>query len=113
MIGKTSIEAKYSKLSENILKILKKEQYIKDYQLQEKNKKKLFLVELKYEGVSPALRQVKIVSKSGGRIYSKKSEIKQILGGLGMSIISTPKGVMTGKEARKESVGGEMLFQIW
>ncbi len=76
-------------------------------------KKKIIIVQLRYEGDKPAFTEVRIFSKPGRRWYVKKDEIGIVLGGLGYSLISTPKGLLTGKEAKKMKVGGELLFSIW
>jgi len=103
----------YSKLAEQVTKIFKREKYIEDYKIVDNNNKKLIEAFLRYQDGEPALTEVKIISKPGRRIYSKIKDLKPTLGGLGITILSTPKGVMTDKEARKNKVGGEVLFRIW
>lgn len=103
----------YSRLIEAVVDILKREQYVKDYQIEENDKKKLIKVFLLYKEKKPVLTEVKIVSRPGRRIYVKVKDLKPVLGGLGMAVLSTPKGVMTDKQARKEKVGGELLFKVW
>jgi len=75
--------------------------------------KKEILLTLKYEGKKPVLQEIVRVSKPGKRVYIKSSRIRPTLSGFGISIISTPKGLMTGKEARKIKLGGEFVCQIW
>lgn len=103
----------YSKLAEQVIKILKREKYIKDYKIIKNNDKKLIDALLLYQDGEPALTEVEIISKPGRRIYSKIKGLKPTLGGLGITILSTPKGVMTDREARKNKVGGEVLFKMW
>lgn len=108
-----NIKAIYTKINEEIVNLLKKERYIKDYQIIERDKKKNILVDLLYENGKQALSEVKIVSKSGRRVYSSIRDLRQVLGGLGIAVLTTPHGIMTDKEARKQRVGGEILFKIW
>jgi small subunit ribosomal protein S8 len=95
----------------NILKKLKELNFIKDFK--ESEDKKTVLVELLYRDGKPALTDVRIQSRPGKRIYRSYKELKPVLSGLGFSIISTPKGILNNKEARKLKVGGEVLFDIW
>jgi len=95
----------------NILKKIKELNFIKDYQISEDGKN--ILVYLLYNDDQPALTDVKIYSKPGKRIYYSYKELKPVLSGLGFSIISTPKGILTNIEAKKLKVGGELLFDIW
>lgn len=108
-----NIDAIYTKTNEEIVSLLKKENYIKDYQVKEKNKKKNISIDLLYENGNQALSEVQIVSKSGRRIYSGVKDLKTVLGGLGIAVLTTPRGIMTDKQARKQRVGGEILFKIW
>ncbi len=103
----------HSKSSEIILNILKENKFIKDYELIEDGIKKNFKVTLLYSGIDPVLAGVKIMSKPGRRIYKGFKELKPVLGGMGISIISTPKGIMTDKVAISQKLGGEVLFQVW
>jgi small subunit ribosomal protein S8 len=103
----------HSRILEEILKILKREKYIKEYQIEENNKKKLIKIFLLYQNRKPALTNIEIISKPGRKIYSKIRDLKPVLGGVGLAILSTPKGIKTDKKARKENVGGKVLFRIW
>jgi small subunit ribosomal protein S8 len=100
----------YSKLKVTILDVLKKNKFIADFK--EVKKQSFNEIEVK---LNPELQtlNLKRVSKPGQRIYLKKSQIMPVLHGFGVSIISTPKGVMTGDEARKNNVGGELICEIW
>lgn len=103
----------YSRMSEDILKILKEENFIKDYKTTEEDAKKSFIIELLYADKTPAFSDVRILSKPGRRMYRSVKQMRSVLGGMGIAIVSTPKGLMTNKKARKENVGGEILFELW
>lgn len=108
----TEIEVPHSRTKESIAKILKKEGYITDCSVEGKAMKRLKL-KLKYEGRKGVIAGLKRISKPGLRRYVRTTEIPRILGGLGTAILSTPRGVMTGTEARKMNLGGELLCYIW
>jgi len=103
-----------SRLKSEIARILKEEGYIANYKPVEENGQNLLRVYLKY-GVNneAAIRDLQRVSKPGCRVYVGKDEIRRVQGGLGISIMTTPKGVMTGRQARREGVGGEILCEVW
>ncbi len=100
----------WSNLKFEIAKILKKENYIDDYAKSGKETKKIIEISLKYP---TTINEIKRISKPGKRVYASVSEIKPIKNGYGMSIISTSKGLMTNKEAKKAGLGGEVLLEIW
>jgi small subunit ribosomal protein S8 len=110
-----------SKLKLSIAQVLKDEGYIKDFTVIEDTSKKgakapmkLIRVQLSYSGKrEPVLNGIKRVSKPGLRVYVQKREIPRVFGGLGVAILSTPQGVMTGPEARRRNVGGEVLCYVW
>jgi small subunit ribosomal protein S8 len=108
-----------SKLKTEIARILKEEGYIEDYEVADGSKPshKILRVHLKYMGERRQKRSVITelhrVSKPGRRVYKQKRNIPWILSGMGISILSTPKGVMTGQNARKNGVGGEVLCKVW
>jgi len=108
---KEKVEVLSSNFNLRILKKLKELKYIKDYSEKEDGKK--IEVELLYNNNQKALTDVKIHSKIGRRIYRGYRELKPVLNGLGFSIISTSKGILTNVEAKKLKVGGELLFDIW
>ncbi len=112
MAKRESISMPYSKLSGALLMKLKKLQYIDSYDVKGDAVKRV-TVFLKYDEEVPALTDVKIFSTPGRRWYLSYSDIRPVLGGLGKAIVSTPKGLLTGAEARREKVGGELLFHIW
>ncbi|SEC20458.1 30S ribosomal protein S8 [Terriglobus roseus] len=103
-----------SNLKIEIARILKEEGYISNYKAVEEEGHRILRVYLKYsaEGES-AILDLKRISKPGSRVYIGRDEIRRVQGGLGISILTTPKGVMTGRTARKENVGGEVLAHVW
>ena len=114
LVGQKACLVRYSKIKEEIINILKESGYIKDYKIEEKNDKKNIRVSILYENDgSPRIRSIKRISKSGRRIYSSKEKMPIILKGLGILIISTSKGLMTDKKARRENLGGEIICEIW
>jgi len=103
-----------SKLKLEIARILKEEGYIANYKATEENGQKLLRVYLKYgNGNEAVISNLNRVSRPGCRVYVGRNEIPRVLGGLGINILTTPKGVMTGRQARKEGVGGEILCEVW
>jgi small subunit ribosomal protein S8 len=103
-----------SKLKTEIARILKEEGYIANYKAAEEEGMKVLRVYLKYGPNNEAvIRDLKRISRPGCRVYIGKDEIKRVQGGLGISIMTTPKGVMTGRQARREGVGGEILAEVW
>ncbi|AFN73446.1 Ribosomal protein S8 [Melioribacter roseus P3M-2] len=110
---KKYVDIPSSKMKEGLAEILKTNNYIKDYNVIEDNKQNILRIHLQYVNGIPSITGLKKVSKPGLRIYAGKDEIPKVLNGLGISIISTSKGLMTDKQARKESVGGEVICQVW
>lgn len=97
-----------------IVKILKNEGYIKDYKLEKNEVQNNIIVTLKYgQNKERVISGLKRISKPGLRVYAKAEDVPMVLNGLGISIVSTSKGIMTGKEARKENLGGEVLAYVW
>ena len=104
------LDAPASKLKAEIARILKEEGYIANYKPAEEDGMKVLRVYLKYgPNNEPVIRDLKRISRPGCRVYLGKDEIRRVQGGLGISIMTTPKGVMTGRQARREGVGGEIL----
>ena len=112
MSKREQIIGSYSRFNEEILKVLKKLQYIKDYRTEGDIIKKIS-IDLLYKEDGPAVTGIKLVSKLGQRTYISYRKLQSVVGGMGFSILSTPKGILTNTQARKEKVGGELLFQIW
>ena len=109
-----SVIVPISKIKLSIAEILKNEGYIKSYTVQDGEKEKEILVSLKYaDGGRKVITGLKRVSKPGLRVYSTASDMPKVLGGMGIAIVSTSKGVMTDKEARKQNAGGEVLAFVW
>jgi len=103
-----------SKLKVAIARVLKEEGFIRDYELLEEGPRKTLRVYLSYAGKKePALSGLQRVSKPGLRVYVQKREIPRVYGGLGIAILSTPHGVMTGQQAWRRQVGGEVLCYVW
>ena len=111
--GKAEIVAPYSKIKAEIARILKQEGYISDFELESSGKLPQLKVVTKFVNRAPAITGLKRVSKPGLRKYVGAQEVPRVLGGLGISILSTPKGVLSGREAKKENVGGELLAYVW
>ncbi|MCX7722121.1 MAG: 30S ribosomal protein S8 [Verrucomicrobiae bacterium] len=107
-----SVEVPHSRMKEAIARILKREGYIADFAV-EGNVKKTLKLKLKYEGKRPVIEGLKRVSKPGVRRYVGADEIPRIRGGLGIAIVSTPEGVMTGAQARRKNLGGELICYVW
>jgi small subunit ribosomal protein S8 len=103
-----------SKLKAEIARILKEEGYIANYKPTEENGQKVLRVYLKYNTNNESvIKDLKRISRPGCRVYQGKNEIRRVQNGLGIAILTTPKGVMTGRQARREGVGGELLAEVW
>jgi small subunit ribosomal protein S8 len=113
MISKRSVETPYSKIKLEIAKILKQEGFIKDYSVVEENNKKNIKISLKYVDGESVIHELTRISKPGKRIYNKAHQMEPIIGKLGVSIVTTNKGIMTDKEAKALSVGGEIICSVW
>lgn len=110
----STIESPFSKLHENVLEVLKREGYIRDYSTRELRPGVRHLnIELKYFEGQPVIKEITRVSKPGRRVYSKIKDLPRVYNGLGISILSTPKGVMSDHEARAEHIGGEILCRVF
>ena len=97
-----------------ILEVLKQEGYITNFVLEKKEKnKKNLKVDLKYYEGHPVIKEIKRISKPGRRVYSRATSIPRVMNGLGLAILSTPKGVMTDSEAKKKNIGGEIICKVF
>ena len=96
-----------------LAEILKKESFIHDYSIIDDNKQNVIKIQLKYRDGSSAITGMKRISKPGLRIYKDATQLPRVLNGLGTAVISTSKGLMTDKEARSQSTGGEVICYIW
>ncbi|MFO1037982.1 MAG: 30S ribosomal protein S8 [Geminicoccaceae bacterium] len=114
MAQKSTILAPASKLRTNVLEVLRREGYIRGYQAKVAGPGKQELeIELKYHNGEPVIRELRRVSKPGRRIYAGVKELPQVYNGLGIAILSTPRGVMSDAEAREARVGGEVLCTVF
>ncbi len=114
MVSHPSVEIPASKLKVELAKLLKEEGFITDYAVKEVGKFKVLEIELKYdEKNKPVITSLKRVSKPGLRTYCKAKNLPQVLGGMGVAIVSTSKGLLTDRKARKENLGGEVLCYIY
>ncbi len=107
------VDVPASNVKKAIAEILLEEGYIKNYQIIEDGKQDIIRIALKYNGKEKAISGLKRVSAPGLRIYKSKDELPKVLRGLGIAIVSTSKGIMTDKKARKENVGGEVMACVW
>ncbi len=112
MAKRETIVSPYSKFREEIIKKLKELNYLKDFQI-EGDKVKKINIELFYKDGVPAITDVKLISKLGRKVYVSYRDLKSVVSGMGYSILSTSKGIMTDRQAKKEKIGGELLFNIW
>lgn len=116
MAGKKVVPCRWSKLHEAVCDVLKEEGYIRGYKVEAvdgSKEKKDLLVELKYDNGEGAIRTINRISKPGRRVYTNVKDMLPYYNGLGVKIMSTPKGVMTDHKARTENVGGEVLCQLF
>jgi small subunit ribosomal protein S8 len=113
MVGRDKVSMPASKVKLAIARVLKDEGYIANYNVEGEEKKPTLVVFLKYHNNKPVIEHIKRVSRPGLRVYKNCSELPNILGGMGISIVSTSKGVMSDKHARKQGLGGEVLCEVW
>jgi small subunit ribosomal protein S8 len=111
-VNKTTVAMPSSKLKVAIARVLKDEGYIENYAVAEDAGKATLSIELKYYAGRPVIERIERVSRPGLRVYKGKSEIPTVLNGLGVTIVSTPKGVMTDRKARATGTGGEILCYV-
>ena len=114
MANKSAVLAPGSKLRANVLEVLRREGYIRNYELKDLGGGKAELsIELKYHNGEPVIKELRRVSKPGRRIYAGVADLPQVYNGLGIAIISTPRGVLSDVEAREARVGGEVLCTVF
>jgi small subunit ribosomal protein S8 len=113
MRNKSKVSSPNSRLRENVLEVLKTEGYIRGYAVVEKEGRSEIEIELKYFDGEPVIREIERVSKPGRRVYTSVKNMPRINNGLGVTIVSTPKGVMADHEARDANVGGEILCKVF
>ena len=107
------VEMPTSKMKEEIARILKEEGYISNFKIIDEKPQGKLVLNLKYDKKTRVITGLKKISKPGLRVYAKANEIPSVLNGLGIAIVSTSEGVMTGRDAKKKSLGGEVLAYIW
>ncbi len=117
MAGKPSVDIPKSKIKVEIARILKEEGFVEDYTIGDEKPVAMIHMSLKYFGSRrerrPVITRVERVSKPGRRVYRGRRDLPRVLSGTGIAIMTTPKGVMTARQARREQVGGEVLCYIW
>ena len=112
--GHASVDIPASKIKKNIAEILVKEGYVKGFEVIENGVQPILRIEMKYgSGKSKVITGIKRISKPGLKVYAQKEDLPRVLGGLGIAIISTSKGLVTDKEARALGVGGEVICYVW
>jgi small subunit ribosomal protein S8 len=117
MAGKATVEMPNSKLKVEIARILKDEGFIEDYTVGDEKPASIIEITLKYYGSrrerKPVITHLERISKPGRRIYRQKRDLPRVMSGIGIAIVTTPKGVMTAQQARRQGVGGEVLCYVW
>jgi len=113
--GFPAVDAPGSRLKREVCEVLKNEGYIRDYSFEDDGKQGVIHIKLKYVGEErePVITGIRRVSRPSLRIYTNKREVRLVRSGLGVSIVTTSKGVMTDRQARRENVGGEVLCEVW
>lgn len=117
MAGKATVELPSSKLKVEIARILKQEGFIEDFTVGDEKPAPIMSITLKYYGSrrerKPVITHLERVSKPGRRVYKGRRDLPRVMSGIGIAIVTTPKGVMTAQEARRQQVGGEVLCYVW
>ncbi|HEV2695751.1 MAG TPA: 30S ribosomal protein S8 [Verrucomicrobiae bacterium] len=108
-----AVQMPHSRIKESVAKILKSEGYVADVAVEGEKSKKTIKIRLKYNGKKNVIEGLKRISKPGLRKYVGSTEMPRVLGGLGVAIVSTSEGLMTGTQAKKKNLGGELLCHIW
>jgi small subunit ribosomal protein S8 len=110
---RADVKLPHSKIKEEIARILKEEGYIAEYEVDHSSRPTVLKVTMKFVNRTPALTGVKRVSKPGLRKYIGADEVPRVLGGMGTSIVSSSRGILTGRQAKRENIGGELLAIVW
>lgn len=113
MVRRESVKVGYSKNNERLLELLKSAGYIENFEKKGKGPKKILSVKLRYKNDKGAISGIRLLSKPSRRLYVGHKDIRPVKNGFGTLVISTPKGILTGKEAKRFKVGGETWFEIW
>ncbi|MCC6735525.1 MAG: 30S ribosomal protein S8 [Bauldia sp.] len=111
--NKSKVSTPASSIRQRVLDVLQSEGYIRGYSSIEQDGRSEFEIELKYYDGAPVIREIQRVSRPGRRVYTSADSIPRVMNGLGVSILSTPKGVMSDSDAREQNVGGEVLCQVF
>ena len=110
---KKFVDIPSSKMKVSLAEILKANKFIRDYNVVEDNKQNVLRVHLQYIGGTPSITGIKRISTPGLKKYVNKDELPRVLNGLGIAVLSTPKGLLTDKQAKREAVGGEVVCHVW
>ncbi len=117
LAGKATVEVPASKIKVEIARILKEEGFVEDFTVGDETPFALITIKLKYYGArrerKPVITNIQRVSKPGRRVYRGRTDLPRVLSGIGIAIVTTPKGVMTAQQARRERIGGEVLCYVW
>lgn len=115
MVGKKSIELPYTKMNEAVAKVLKEKGFLEEVKVfkEEGASHKMLHLDLKFEGGMPRISEVRRVSKPGRRVYKTASELRRVVGGYGIAVVSTSQGVLESMDARKRKLGGEVVCEVW
>jgi small subunit ribosomal protein S8 len=114
MADKKEVVVPFSKIKREIANVLKREGYIADYKVEKSQFPPRIIIELKYKGAKDnVISGIKRISKPGRRVFAGVDNVPKVLGGLGIAVLSTSKGIMTGKECERQNIGGEILLHIW
>lgn len=109
----TEVQSPASKLRASLLEVLKREGYIRDFSVKQTGAASVLNIELKYSEGQPVIKEITRVSRPGRRVYTQIKDVPRVFNGLGISILSTPRGVLSDKEAREANVGGEILCRVF
>ncbi len=112
-VNKETVSSPASNMRQRVLDVLEREGFIRGYNRDENSGKPQINIELKYHDGSPVIREIKRISKPGLRVYSSVADLPRVRNGLGISIVSTPKGVLSDSEARHQNVGGEIICTVF
>ncbi len=114
LVGHPKTKVPTTKMTLSIAKVLKQEGFIEDFVQEGEGIKKHLIISLKYKkNRQPIIKKLKRISKPGLRVYSNRKELPKVLGGIGIAIVSTSRGIMTDREARHQGIGGEVLCHVW
>jgi small subunit ribosomal protein S8 len=117
LAGKATVDIPASKIKVEIARILREEGFIEDYAISDQKPYALITITLKYHGArrnrKPVITNIQRISKPGRRVYRGRTDLPRVMSGIGIAIVTTPKGVMTAQQARRERVGGEVLCYVW